>query len=65
MWAQPDWSMQLHHSIECYNVTIEEGEQHPRNISILELEGYGEVVGLKVEVPDILKPLKTKKVNIR
>jgi len=63
-WVQPDWSTQLCHALKCYNVTIEEGEEDPKNISIPKLEGQCEVVGPKVEVLDISKPLKTNKVNI-
>ena len=64
VWVQLDWSTQLHHDLECYNVTTEEGEEDPRNIIIPELVGQCEVVGPEVEVPNISKPLKTKKVNI-
>lgn len=60
-WVQLDWSTQLHHALECYNVTMEEGEEDPKNNSILESEGLREVEGPKVEVSDITKPLKTSK----
>ena len=45
-------------------MTTEEGEEDPRNISIPESEGHHEVTRLKVEFPNISKPLKTKQVNI-
>lgn len=45
-------------------MTMEEGEEDPRNISIPKSEGHCEVTGPKVEFPDISKPLKTKQVNI-
>jgi len=64
MWVQPDWSTQLCHALECYIVTIKEGEEDPGNISIPESEGQCEVVGPKTEVFDISKPLKNKQVNI-
>jgi len=57
--------MQLCHALECYDVTTEEGEEDSRKINILELEGHHKVVGPKVEVIDISKPLKAKKVKIR
>lgn len=38
-WVQPAWSTQLSHGIECYNVTMEGGEEDPRNINILDSEG--------------------------
>jgi len=33
-WTQPDWSTQLHHALECYNVIGEEEEEELRNINI-------------------------------
>lgn len=54
----------MHHALEWYNVTTKEGKEDPRNISIPESEGHCEVTGPKVEVPNISKPFKTKKVNI-
>ena len=32
---QPDWTTQLCHALECYNVTAKEEEEDPRNINIL------------------------------
>jgi len=63
-WTQPDWSTQLHHVLECYNVTIEEEEDDPQNITILKTEGHREVEGPKVVNTDVSKPLKTQQVNI-
>lgn len=63
-WIQPDWSTQLHHALECYNVTTQEEEEDPRNIKILETEGHREVQGPPIENPDISTPLKTRQVNI-
>ena len=63
--AQLDWSLQLRHALECYNVIVEEEEEDPRNIAILETEGKREVKGSKVANPDISEPLKTQQVNIR
>lgn len=59
-WVQPNWSMQLCYGLECYNVTMEDGEEDPKNINILDSEGQCEFEGLKEEIPDILEPLKTK-----
>lgn len=62
--TQPDSSTQLHHALECYNVTIEEEEEDPRNINILEVEGHHEVEDPQLQNPDISAPLKMKQVNI-
>jgi len=51
-WTQPNWSTQLHHALECYNVTTEE-EDDPWNITIPETKGQRDVKGLKVVNPDI------------
>jgi len=29
MWVEPSWSMQIQHSLECYNVTTEEVDEDP------------------------------------
>lgn len=63
-WTQPDWSTQLHHALECYNMTTEDKEEHPRNINILEKEGHHELKVPKIENPYIFAPLKMKQVNI-
>lgn len=63
-WVQPNWSTQLCHVLECYNVTIEEGEEGPRNIIIPESEGQHEVAGPKTEVPDISNPLKLSRLTL-
>lgn len=49
--------------MEFYNLTAEEDE-HPHNIYIKELEDHHKVNGHEIEMPDITKPLKTRKVNI-
>lgn len=49
--------------MECYNTTTKE-EEYPRNIDIAKSKGHREVNGPKIEMPDIMKPLKAKKVNI-
>lgn len=50
--------------LECYNVNIEEDDEDPQNIDILEREGCHEVQGPLIEDPDITVLLKTKQVNI-
>lgn len=62
--VQPEWNTQLRHALECYNVTIQEGKEDPRNISIPESRGQHKVMGPKAEVHDISNPLKDKQVNI-
>ena len=59
-WTQLDWSTQLCHALECYNVTVEEEGEDLKNINIPEAEGHHEVGGLQVENPDISAPLKEK-----
>jgi len=56
---QLDWTTQLRHALECYNVTVEEEEEDPRNINIIGTEGHCEVEGLQIENPDITASLKT------
>lgn len=40
---KPDWTTQLSHALECYNVTAEEEDEDPRKINIPETEGHCEV----------------------
>lgn len=41
--VKPDWTTQLSHALECYNVTAEEEDNDPRKINIPETEGHHEV----------------------
>lgn len=43
---QPNWTTQLSHMMECYNVTGEEEDGDPRNINIPKTKGHQEVEGL-------------------
>lgn len=61
---QQDWSTQLRHALECYNMTVEEEDEDPRNINIPEAKGHRKVEGLQMENHNITAPLKTKQVNI-
>ena len=61
---QLDWTTQLRHALKCYNVTVEEEDEDPRNINIPLTEGHREVKGPQIENPDITAPLKTRQVNI-
>lgn len=61
---KPNWTTELSHVLECYNVTIEEKDENPRNINVPEAEGDREVEVLQIENPDITAPLKIKQVNI-
>lgn len=49
--------------MECYNLTVEEDED-PHNIDIEESKCHREVNWPEIEMLDIMKPLKMKKVNI-
>lgn len=35
-----EWSTQLCHALECYNVTAEGEDKDPRNINILDAKGH-------------------------
>lgn len=61
---QLDWTTQLSHTLECYNVTVKEEDEDPTKINIQETEGHYEVEGTKVEKPYIIELLKTREVNI-
>jgi len=61
---QPYWTTQLHLTLECYNVTVEEEEEDPRNINILGTKSHREVEGPQIENLDITAPLKRRQVNI-
>jgi len=53
--------VQIENALECYNLIADE-EEYPCNINIVESQGYYEVNGYELETPDIMKPLKTRKV---
>lgn len=64
-WVQPDQSTQLHHALDCYNLTTKEEEYDDTNkFNILESQGQQEVEGHKRENPDVTEPPKTQQVNI-
>ena len=63
LFNQPDWVALLETTLECYNFIADEDED-PRNVNISESEGSCEVEGSKLEVPEITKNVKLKKVNI-
>ena len=48
----------------CYNLVAEEDED-PCNVNIQESEGSRDVQGPALEIPEITKKVKIKKVNIR
>lgn len=62
--VQPNWSTQLCHLLECYNVMAEGEDEDPRNIKIPEEKIHCEVEGLQIENVYITMPLKTTQVNI-
>eukprot|EP00253_Pinus_taeda_P004849 PITA_04849 len=61
---QPDWSTQLSHALECYNIIAKEEDEDLLKINIPKIEGHYEVEGPQIENPDITVPLKMKHVNI-
>ena len=58
-----DWAAQMESEMKCYNFVAEEDED-PRNVNIPELEVSREVQGPMLEIPEITKKVKIKKVNI-
>ena len=54
----PTRETQMQDIANCHNITIEECDEDPRNISILELEGERAVVGPPLQTVDVTKPLK-------
>lgn len=55
---------QLSYALECYNVNVEEEDEHPQSINISETKGYHNVQRPLIEDPDITAPIKKKQVNI-
>jgi len=47
---QPNWTTQLSHALECYNVTTEEEDEDPQKINIPEIEGHREVEGPRLRI---------------
>ena len=43
--VQPNWSTQLRHALECYNMTAEGEDEDSRNINIPEAKGHRAVEG--------------------
>jgi len=62
--VQLDWSTQLCHLLEHYNMNYEGEDDDPWNINILETKGCCQIEGPQIENLDITTPLKTRKVNI-
>lgn len=50
-WVQPHQNAHLQQILECYNLTIEEGDEVIRNINILESEGHRKMERLDVKIP--------------
>ena len=61
---QPNWTTQLSHALECYNVTTKEEDEDPRKINLRETKGNCEVEGPQLDNPYITEMLKTRKLNI-
>ena len=61
----PKWKIALEEALECYNLAGEgEEDENPRNVNIPESEGTHDVQGPELKVPDVVKLVKIKKVNI-
>ena len=50
--------------VNCRNITIEEGDENLRNVSIPESEGERAVARPPLQTMDVTKPLKLREVNI-
>jgi len=59
LYHQQEWVVQMEHALECYNIVVED-EEDPRNIDIPERR----VQGPELQLPDMVKPLKVKKMSI-
>ena len=60
----PDWAIQIENAVECDNFAADEEEEDTRNMNIPEFEGSRDVQGLELELPEITKKVKIKKINI-
>ena len=58
---QPEWTTQLSHVLQCYNVTAEEEDEDLWKINILETEDHCEDEGPHIENLDITTSLKKNK----
>ena len=63
MASYQDWATQLETVLECYSLAPNEDDE-PHHISIPESEGTREIYGPELEIPEITKKVRTKKINI-
>ena len=63
LYNKPECVVQLENALECYNLAADEDEE-PHNVNILESERSCEVQGPKLEIHEIAKKVKIKKINI-
>ena len=61
---QLDQVAQMKNVVECYNFAIDEEEEDPHNVNIAESEGSRDVRGPEMELLEITKKVKIKKINI-
>ena len=62
--ASPAWDAQMRDIVNCRNLTIEENEENPRNITIFKSEGKCTAIGPSIESLYVTKPLKIRQLNI-
>lgn len=60
---QLDWAAQMENVMECYNLAVDE-EEDAHNVNIPKSERSRDVQGPMLEIPEITKKVKIKKVNI-
>ena len=54
----------MKNAVECYNFVLDEEEEDPRNVKILETKGSHDVQGPVLELPETTEKVKIKKINI-
>lgn len=67
--TKSEWDEKMDCALACYNLAVDGGdleseEEDPRHLEIEETKGEHEVQGPELQIPDVTKPLKIKKVNI-
>ena len=60
----PTWEMQMQDIVNCHNLSMEECDKDPRNVSIPESEGKRAIYRPPLQTVDVTKPLKLREFNI-
>ena len=62
--ALPTWDVKMKDIVNCWNFWVEDNEEDPRNITILEYEEHRPVFGPFIESLYVTKPMNIRQVNI-